>query len=69
MSGTIEALSGHARESGSTSPSSAHSPEARDFDLLEHVGYLFDVTQDLLCVCAFDGVIKYLNGSWEHVLG
>ncbi len=33
------------------------------------MGYLFDVTQDLLCVCAFDGVIKYLNGSWEHVLG
>lgn len=69
MSGTIDALPGHARESGSTSPSSAHLPDGCDFDLLEHVGQLFDVTQDLLCVLGFDGAIKYLNASWEQVLG
>jgi two-component system NtrC family sensor kinase len=44
-------------------------PESCNFELLEHMGQLFDVTQDLLCVIGFDGRIKYLNGSWEHVLG
>ncbi|MDE3109994.1 MAG: PAS domain S-box protein [Acidobacteriota bacterium] len=33
------------------------------------MGQLFDVTQDLLCVIGFDGRIKFLNDSWEHVLG
>src|SRR5574340_1715573 len=44
-------------------------PEPSGFDLLQHMGQLFDVTQDLLCVIGFDGRIKFLNDSWEHVLG
>ncbi|MGC2419828.1 MAG: PAS domain S-box protein [Candidatus Acidiferrales bacterium] len=40
-----------------------------DFNLLEHIGDLFDVTQDLLCVIGFDHRIRYSNGSWESVLG
>ena len=40
-----------------------------DFELLAHLGQLFDVTQDLLCVVGFDQRTKYLNGAWEEVLG
>jgi two-component system, cell cycle sensor histidine kinase and response regulator CckA len=50
-------------------PSSPDFQGSQDFRSLEHLGQLFDVTQDLLCVIGFDDHIKYLNGSWESVLG
>jgi two-component system cell cycle sensor histidine kinase/response regulator CckA len=40
-----------------------------DFEMLEHLGRLFDVTQDLVCVIGFDDRLKFLNSSWESVLG
>ena len=43
--------------------------DGHDLNLLEHLGQLFDVTQELLCVLGFDDRIKYLNSSWESVLG
>ena len=50
-------------------PSSPDFQGPHDLRSLEHLGQLFDVTQDLLCVIGFDDRIKYLNGSWEIVLG
>jgi len=36
---------------------------------LEHLGRLFDVTHDLLCVLGFDRRFRFLNSSWEGILG
>jgi PAS domain S-box-containing protein len=51
---------------GMTTPAGA----AADPRLLEHMGRLFDVTHDLLAVVGIeDDRIRYLNSSWEGVLG
>ncbi|MGA8767551.1 MAG: PAS domain S-box protein [Candidatus Acidiferrales bacterium] len=36
---------------------------------LDHLGKLFDVTHELLCVMGFDGRVRFLNSSWEGILG
>src|ERR1017187_6623319 len=40
-----------------------------DLQMLDHFGRLYDVTHDLLCVVGFGGRSKFLNSSWESVLG
>lgn len=52
-----------------SAPHASELPRPADFDLLTHVGQLFDVTQDLICVIGFDNRTRYLNSSWEGVLG
>jgi PAS domain S-box-containing protein len=37
--------------------------------MLEHLGRLSDVTHELLGVIGFDGRFKFLNSSWESILG
>jgi PAS domain S-box-containing protein len=40
-----------------------------DLQMLDHFGRLYDVTHDLLCVVGFGGRSKFLNSSWESILG
>jgi len=54
---------------GTALPHATGVPRPADFDLRSHVGQLFDVTQDLICVIGFDNRTRYLNSSWEEVLG
>jgi two-component system, cell cycle sensor histidine kinase and response regulator CckA len=69
MTNRVTEFAGPTSELRTAVPSHRDSHRTRDFKLLEHMGQLFDVTQDLLCVIGFDNRIKYVNGSWESVLG
>src|SRR5579863_4718970 len=69
MSTHVRETPGPISKSKKAAPSASGSRAGDDLDLMEHLGQLFDVTQDLLCVLGFDDGIRYLNDSWESVLG
>lgn len=66
----IDELNPHSAES-TRWPRPAAGPAAADgTKTLEHMGRLFDVTHDLLAVIGIeDDRIRFLNASWEKVLG
>lgn len=69
MSTHVRETRGPISKSKKAAPSTSGSRAGDNLDSMEHLGKLFDVTQDLLCVLGFDEGIKYLNNSWESVLG
>ena len=69
MSAHVRERPGPISKSKNAAPSTSGSRASDNLDLMEHLGQLFDVTQDLLCVLGFDDGIKYLNHSWESALG
>jgi PAS domain S-box-containing protein len=69
MSTHVREMRGPISKSKEAVPSATGSRADHDLNLMEHLGQLFDVTQDLLCVLGFDDGIRYLNNSWESVLG
>jgi two-component system cell cycle sensor histidine kinase/response regulator CckA len=66
----INELSPDLAESGRWPRPTAGTAAADGRQMLEHMGRLFDVTHDLLAVVGIeDDRIRFLNASWERVLG
>ncbi len=66
----IDELSPHLAESARWPRPTAGTATADGTQMLEHMGRLFDVTHDLLAVIGIeDDRIRFLNASWERLLG